>query len=108
MRSPFSMTLGARTRPLLIFIKTTRILSSSWETLRPRFRRGRPGSRAFVVVQGAFSWFTENYAHLSEWAASANRVASLLLALDQIDREGENTASIYALQTMSGIRHNLT
>jgi vitamin B12/bleomycin/antimicrobial peptide transport system ATP-binding/permease protein len=40
---------------------------------------------AFVVVQGAFSWFTDNYARLAEWAASANRVASLLLALDQID-----------------------
>jgi putative ATP-binding cassette transporter len=40
---------------------------------------------AFVVVQGAFSWFTDNYARLAEWAASANRVASLLLALDEID-----------------------
>ena len=39
---------------------------------------------AFVVVQGAFSWFTDNYARLSEWTASANRVASLLLALDRI------------------------
>jgi putative ATP-binding cassette transporter len=47
---------------------------------------------AFVVVQGAFSWFTDNYARLAEWAASANRVASLLLALDQIDREGEQAA----------------
>ena len=47
---------------------------------------------AFVVVQGAFSWFTDNYARLAEWAASANRVASLLLALDQIDGEGENAA----------------
>ena len=41
---------------------------------------------AFVVVQGAFSWFTDNYARLAEWASSANRVASLLLALDEIDR----------------------
>jgi putative ATP-binding cassette transporter len=43
---------------------------------------------AFVVVQGAFSWFTDNYARLAEWAASANRVASLLLALDRIGGEG--------------------
>jgi len=42
---------------------------------------------AFVVVQGAFSWFTDNYARLAEWAASANRVASLLLALDRIGDE---------------------
>jgi vitamin B12/bleomycin/antimicrobial peptide transport system ATP-binding/permease protein len=48
----------------------------------------------FVVVQGAFNWFIDNYARLAEWAASANRMASLLLALDQIDCEGENTAGI--------------
>jgi putative ATP-binding cassette transporter len=41
---------------------------------------------AFVVVQGAFSWFTDNYAGLAQWASSANRVASLLLALDEIDQ----------------------
>ncbi|MBB4369942.1 putative ATP-binding cassette transporter [Bradyrhizobium sp. cir1] len=40
---------------------------------------------AFVVVQSACSWFTDNYPRLAEWAASANRVASLLLALDKID-----------------------
>src|SRR5450631_1368776 len=45
---------------------------------------------AFVVVQGAFSWFTDNYARLAEWAASANRVASLLLALDRVGGEGED------------------
>jgi putative ATP-binding cassette transporter len=45
---------------------------------------------AFVVVQGAFSWFTDNYARLAEWAASANRVASLLLALDRIGDEGDD------------------
>jgi putative ATP-binding cassette transporter len=49
---------------------------------------------AFVVVQGAFSWFTDNYARLAEWAASANRVASLLLALDRIDGEGESAGDI--------------
>ena len=41
---------------------------------------------AFVIVTSAFNWFTDNYARLAEWASSANRVASLLLALDQIDR----------------------
>jgi putative ATP-binding cassette transporter len=49
---------------------------------------------AFVVVQGAFSWFTDNYARLAEWAASANRVASLLLALDRIDGAGEDAGGI--------------
>jgi vitamin B12/bleomycin/antimicrobial peptide transport system ATP-binding/permease protein len=41
---------------------------------------------AFVMVQGAFNWFIDNYARLAEWASSANRVASLLLALDQVDQ----------------------
>jgi putative ATP-binding cassette transporter len=40
---------------------------------------------AFVVVQGAFNWITDSYGRIADWAASANRVASLLLALDQID-----------------------
>lgn len=40
---------------------------------------------AFVMVQGACSWFTDNYPRLAQWAASANRVASLLLALDKLD-----------------------
>ena len=59
---------------------------------------------AFVVVQGAFSWFTDNYARLAEWAASANRVASLLLALDQIDREGENATDIIHGATVNSSR----
>ena len=45
---------------------------------------------AFVVVQGACNWFTDNYTRLADWAASANRVASLLLALDRIDQSGTN------------------
>jgi putative ATP-binding cassette transporter len=45
---------------------------------------------AFVVVQGAFGWFTDNYANLAGWASSANRVASLLLALDEVDRPGHD------------------
>jgi putative ATP-binding cassette transporter len=48
---------------------------------------------AFVVVQGAFNWFTDNYAKLAEWASSANRVASLLLALDEVDPSGPASAA---------------
>ncbi|MDP1869422.1 MAG: SbmA/BacA-like family transporter [Bradyrhizobium sp.] len=47
---------------------------------------------AFVVVQGACNWFTDNYARIADWAASANRVASLLLALDRIDQSDTNPA----------------
>jgi putative ATP-binding cassette transporter len=41
---------------------------------------------AFAIVQGAFNWISDSYGRLAEWASSANRVASLLLALDQIDK----------------------
>lgn len=44
---------------------------------------------AFVVVQTAFNWFTDNYGRLAEWTSSANRVATLLLALDRVDQSGK-------------------
>jgi hypothetical protein len=37
----------------------------------------------------------DNYARLAEWAASADRVVFLLLALDRIDGEGETNAGYY-------------
>jgi len=40
---------------------------------------------AFAIVQGAFNWIADSYGRLAEWTSSANRVASLLLVLDQID-----------------------
>jgi putative ATP-binding cassette transporter len=40
---------------------------------------------AFAIVQGAFNWIADSYGRLAEWTSSANRVASLLLALDEID-----------------------
>jgi putative ATP-binding cassette transporter len=53
-------------------------------------------------VQGAFSWFTDNYARLAEWASSANRVASLLLALDEIDRPDQTTNAAVTRATARG------
>jgi vitamin B12/bleomycin/antimicrobial peptide transport system ATP-binding/permease protein len=47
---------------------------------------------AFVIVQGAFNWITDSYGRLAEWTSSANRVASLLLALDLIDRPERPTS----------------
>ena len=46
---------------------------------------------AFAIVQGAFNWITDSYGRLAEWTSSANRVASLLLALDQIDNPDRST-----------------
>jgi vitamin B12/bleomycin/antimicrobial peptide transport system ATP-binding/permease protein len=40
---------------------------------------------AFVVVQGAFNWLVDNYQRLSDWRSAAHRVATLLLALDEIE-----------------------
>jgi putative ATP-binding cassette transporter len=44
---------------------------------------------AFVIVQQAFSWLVENYPRFADWTASARRVASLLVSLDQLDRAEE-------------------
>lgn len=41
---------------------------------------------AFVTVQMAFSWLVENYPRLSDWTASARRLASLLVSLDRLER----------------------
>ena len=39
---------------------------------------------AFVTVQIAFNWVVDNFQRLSDWRAATNRVATLLLALDQV------------------------
>jgi ABC-type uncharacterized transport system fused permease/ATPase subunit len=39
---------------------------------------------AFATVQGAFNWFVDNFQRMADWRSSANRVAVLLLALDEL------------------------
>ena len=39
---------------------------------------------AFVIVQAAFNWLVNNYPRVADWAASANRVGALLVALDDV------------------------
>ena len=41
---------------------------------------------AFTIVQAAFAWLVDNYPKLADWAASARRVASLMSALDDLER----------------------
>lgn len=41
---------------------------------------------AFATTQSALSWLVDNYSRLADWAASARRVAALMLSLDAIDR----------------------
>ena len=44
---------------------------------------------AFIQVQYAFNWIVDNYPRLAEWAASARRVANLLVSLDGLDQAEE-------------------
>jgi vitamin B12/bleomycin/antimicrobial peptide transport system ATP-binding/permease protein len=41
---------------------------------------------AFTIVQGAFNWLVDNYPKLSDWTASALRVSSLMVSLDNLER----------------------
>jgi vitamin B12/bleomycin/antimicrobial peptide transport system ATP-binding/permease protein len=45
---------------------------------------------AFVMVQAALNWLVDNYPGLAECLSSVNRVAALLLALDEFDRDSEH------------------
>ncbi len=38
---------------------------------------------AFATVQGALNWFVDNFQRMADWKSSVNRVAVLLLALDE-------------------------
>ena len=45
---------------------------------------------AFTIVQAAFNWLVDNYPKMADWTASARRVASLMVALDDLEqRRGE-------------------
>jgi vitamin B12/bleomycin/antimicrobial peptide transport system ATP-binding/permease protein len=50
-------------------------------------------SGAFVTVQGAFGWIQDNFGRIADWTSSANRVASLLVGLDEIDGPKGHAAS---------------
>jgi len=50
---------------------------------------------AFTTVQGALNWFVDNFQRMADWRAAASRVASLLLALDDL-RHGERFAPRHA------------
>jgi ABC-type uncharacterized transport system fused permease/ATPase subunit len=63
----------------------------AWLLCTPKYLAGTmslgeltQASAAFVTVQVAFNWFVDNYQRLSDWRAAINRVAALLLALDQV------------------------
>jgi vitamin B12/bleomycin/antimicrobial peptide transport system ATP-binding/permease protein len=41
---------------------------------------------AFTIVQAAFNWLVDNYPRLADWTASASRVSSLMVSLDNLER----------------------
>jgi vitamin B12/bleomycin/antimicrobial peptide transport system ATP-binding/permease protein len=45
---------------------------------------------AFITVQAALNWLVDNYSGLADCLSSVNRVASLLLALDQFERDSQS------------------
>jgi vitamin B12/bleomycin/antimicrobial peptide transport system ATP-binding/permease protein len=45
---------------------------------------------AFTIVQSAFNWLVDNYPRLADWTASARRVSSLMVSLDNLERSEES------------------
>ena len=64
----------------------------AWVLCAPKYLAGTmtlgeltQASAAFVTLQVALNWLVDNFQKFSDWRAATNRVAALLLALDQID-----------------------
>jgi len=64
----------------------------AWVLCAPKYVNGAmslgeltQSAGAFVVVQGAFNWLVDNYQRLADWQSSAHRVATLLVALDELE-----------------------
>jgi putative ATP-binding cassette transporter len=72
----------------------------AWVLCAPKYLAGTmtlgeltQASAAFVTLQMAFNWLVDNFQRFSDWRAATNRVAALLLALDQLDSGHEASAS---------------
>jgi putative ATP-binding cassette transporter len=64
----------------------------AWFLCAPKYLTGAmtlgeltQAAAAFVVVQGAFNWLVDNFQRLADWRSSVRRVATLLLALDELE-----------------------
>jgi ABC-type uncharacterized transport system fused permease/ATPase subunit len=72
----------------------------AWFLCAPKYLSGAmslgqltQSAAAFVVVQGAFNWLVDNYQRLADWGSSAHRVATLLVALDEIKANERSSGS---------------
>jgi vitamin B12/bleomycin/antimicrobial peptide transport system ATP-binding/permease protein len=63
---------------------------------------------AFVIVQQAFSWLVDNYPKFADWTASARRVASLIVSLDQLDRAEKSGVGLIEHGECDGVALRLT
>ena len=59
---------------------------------------------AFVIVQTSLNWLVDNYPGLADCLSSVNRVAALLLALDEFDRDSEERSEVSVLGGQRGER----
>jgi vitamin B12/bleomycin/antimicrobial peptide transport system ATP-binding/permease protein len=64
----------------------------AWVLCAPKYLAGTmtlgeltQASAAFVTLQISLNWLVDNFQRFSDWRAATNRVAALLLALDQIE-----------------------
>jgi vitamin B12/bleomycin/antimicrobial peptide transport system ATP-binding/permease protein len=71
----------------------------AWVLCAPKYLAGTmtlgeltQASAAFVTLQMAFNWLVDNFQRFSDWRAATNRVAALLLALDQVEGDQEASA----------------
>jgi len=71
----------------------------AWILCAPKYLAGTmtlgeltQASAAFVTLQMAFNWLVDNFQRFSDWRAATNRVAALLLALDQVESGHEGSA----------------
>jgi ABC-type uncharacterized transport system fused permease/ATPase subunit len=69
----------------------------AWMLCAPKYLAGTmtlgeltQASAAFVTLQMAFNWLVDNFQRFSDWRAATNRVAALLLALDQVESGHES------------------
>jgi vitamin B12/bleomycin/antimicrobial peptide transport system ATP-binding/permease protein len=69
----------------------------AWILCAPKYLNGAmslgeltQAAAAFVVVQDAFNWVVDNYQRLADWRSSAHRVATLLLAIDELEAREPN------------------
>jgi len=80
------MTLVSHTNTLLTPVLGLLLCTPKFITGSMTLGEVVQAAAAFAIVQGAFNWISDSYGRLAEWTSSANRVASLLIALDQLDK----------------------